>query len=524
MSKKIIWILIGIMAVAVMALILLQIYWVRNAVYLKEQEFGHLVNKTLAKIVKQIEEQETVLQISNEIVSFNNDTAMSQDDKQFFKEISERLNDSLKVNVTFDGKNVGNAKHNKTGKNVLTKDSIVYKRKKTSDNSSYDEFDSKKISIKQDSKSYFKDKAIFVENVVNKLIRVNMDLRDRIQKPVLEAIIAREFKNNGIKYRYEYAVQKGSDELIYNSAKFTVLSSDEKFRTALFPDDFFSVPYFLIIYFPNEEKSIYGTIRLMVISSIIMTLIITLTFGFTLLIIFRQKKLSELKNDFINNMTHELKTPISTISLALQMLKDKSIPAEFKNVDRISDIIDDESKRLGQQVEKVLQMAIYEKGNINLKKREIDCHRIIQNVIKNFELQVQAKDGNIDCLLIAEKPVIYADEVHFTGVISNLIDNAVKYSNENPKINISTMSDVNGLTISVKDNGIGISKENVKKIFENFYRVPTGNMHNVKGFGIGLSYVKKMVEAHGGSIKVKSEPKLGSEFIITIPFNHSVGK
>ena len=173
---------------------------------------------------------------------------------------------------------------------------------------------------------------------------------------------------------------------------------------------------------------------------------------------------------------------------------------------------------------KVLQMAIYEKGNINFKKKEIDCHRIIQTVIKNFELQVHAKDGNIECLLYAEKPVIYADELHFTGIISNLIDNAVKYSYEKPEIVVTTINDLHGLTISVKDNGIGISKDNIKKIFENFYRVPTGNTHNVKGFGIGLSYVKKMVEAHGGNIKVKSEPKQGTEFIVNIPFNHSIIK
>ena len=210
-----------------------------------------------------------------------------------------------------------------------------------------------------------------------------------------------------------------------------------------------------------------------------------------------------MKNDFVNNMTHELKTPISTISLASQMLNDKSIPDEQKNLAQISRIIQTESKQLGFQVERVLQMAIFDHGQLKLKLEEIDLHDIIETVAQNFLLQLDKRDGRLEFLPEAEDRWSQGDAMHLTNVISNLIENAMKYTRQHPEIRISTRNENDNIVISVSDNGIGISKEDQKRIFDKFYRVPTGNVHNVKGFGLGLSYVKLIVEHHHGAYQIK---------------------
>ena len=219
-------------------------------------------------------------------------------------------------------------------------------------------------------------------------------------------------------------------------------------------------------------------------------------------------------------MTHELKTPISTISLASQMLTDTSIPNESKNVSYLSTIISDESKKLGYQVEKVLQLAIFEKGNLELKFKMCDIHDIITNVVNTFSIQMKHKNGRFTTRLNAGNHIIYADQVHISNVFSNLVDNAIKYCNQNPEIKISTGNENGHLIIDVKDNGIGMNKQDIKRIFEKFYRIPTGNIHAVKGFGLGLSYVKKIVEEHNGHIEVESQPYEGTLFKIYLPTNN----
>lgn len=252
-------------------------------------------------------------------------------------------------------------------------------------------------------------------------------------------------------------------------------------------------------------------------SSLTITLFIILMFSLTLYIMFKQKRLSEMKNDFVNNMTHELKTPISTISLASQMLNDRSIPEEQKNLGQISRIIQTESKQLGYQVERVLQMAIFDHGELKLKNEAVNMHDIIETVAQNFLLQMDKRGGKLEFLPEADQAVVTGDLVHLTNVVSNLMENAMKYTTRNPEITITTLNENNSLIISVADNGMGISKEDQKRIFDKFYRVPTGNLHNVKGFGLGLSYVKLIVEEHGGNIKIKSELNRGSRFDIQLP-------
>ncbi len=275
---------------------------------------------------------------------------------------------------------------------------------------------------------------------------------------------------------------------------------------------------FVNIFFPTMDNYIFSSVRFM-IPSIVFTLVLLVTFIFTIYIIFRQKKLTEIKNDFINNMTHEFKTPISTISLAAQMLNDPAVgksPAMFKH---ISGVINDETKRLRFQVEKVLQMSMFERQKATLKKKEVDANEIIYNVTNTFRLKVENCNGTLDVAFDADDPFVYVDEMHFTNVIFNLLDNALKYKKPdvNIQLKVRTWNEGGKLHISIEDNGIGIKKENLKKIFDKFYRVHTGNRHDVKGFGLGLAYVKKIITDHQGSIRAESELNVGTKFIIVLP-------
>jgi len=233
----------------------------------------------------------------------------------------------------------------------------------------------------------------------------------------------------------------------------------------------------------------------------------------------KQKRLSEIKNDFINNITHEFKTPISTISLSSEVLLQPNIILEPERLKNYAQIIKDENNRLKNQVDKVLQLATLEIDKLKLENELIDLHEIINETVKSFDLIIERQQGKITTMLGAKKSQVIGDRVHISNILFNLIDNAIKYSPEHPKIEISTDNYFSGIEITVKDNGIGISKENQKHVFEKFYRVPTGNIHNVKGFGLGLNYVKTIVTAYNGKIKVSSKEKEGSTFIIKLPFN-----
>jgi signal transduction histidine kinase len=273
----------------------------------------------------------------------------------------------------------------------------------------------------------------------------------------------------------------------------------------------------LKVHFPEESKPLSKVLGFM-FPPLLFTIILLVTFITTLVLVFRQKKLTEIKNDFINNMTHEFKTPISSISLAAQMLADDSVKKTPQMMTRLTSTIMDETKRLRFQVEKVLQLSLYENQKANLRPREVDINELIAGVVHTFALKVEKHGGKIITNLKADNPIINVDDMHFTNVIFNLMDNAVKYkSDAQLELKVSTWNEDNHLFISIQDNGIGIKKEDLKKIFEKFYRVHTGNVHNVKGFGLGLAYVKKIINDHNGSIYAESELGIGTKFIIKMP-------
>ncbi|RYY98003.1 MAG: HAMP domain-containing histidine kinase [Chitinophagaceae bacterium] len=277
----------------------------------------------------------------------------------------------------------------------------------------------------------------------------------------------------------------------------------------------------LILIIPRVDELVNVGVRPKIVIAVIFTIIILTAFYLTVSTIFRQKKLSEIKNDFINNMTHEFKTPIATISLAVDALRNEKVQQDVKKLSYFSDIIKEENQRMNRQVETILKAALLERQEIQLNRKELDAHQIIQDVADNFMLRLQEKGGSLDLKLEAGNALIFADEVHFSNLVNNLMDNAVKYGKENvaPRICLSTRADEKRFFLRIEDNGIGMSRETLKRIFERFYRAHTGNIHNVKGFGLGLSYVKSVVDAHHGHIRAESVLGRGSTFTIELPLH-----
>lgn len=346
-------------------------------------------------------------------------------------------------------------------------------------------------------------------------------IEERINFKTLNNYIKSELLNNDLNIPYIFMVVNKDGKTIYqNETLAKPPKASEMVTQVLFPGDPPSKRNYLKVYFPTKKDYISSSVSFLV-PSVIFSFIILLTFSFTIYSIFRQKKLSEMKNDFVNNMTHELKTPVSTISLAAQMLKDTDITKSPEVFKHISGVINDETKRLSFLVEKVLQISLFEKQRATLKLKEIDTNDLLVGIVSTFALKVEKYGGTIDIDLEAEDSTVLADEMHLTNVLFNLLDNAVKYRREDEplKLMARTRNDHNKLYISIEDNGIGVKKEHLKKIFDRFYRIPTGNVHDVKGFGLGLAYVRKIIEDHGGSIRAEqqSDGIIGTKFIITLP-------
>ena len=354
--------------------------------------------------------------------------------------------------------------------------------------------------------------------------RAELPLSLRIPPNILAQVLDTALKRNDILLDYKYTVLTqidGKNDYIMGSEDYRPGKNTKEYKRLLFAGDDPIKPDYLCVYFPDQSHSFLRSTSFLVFPSLVLTLIIIGIFIVTLQIILRQKKISQIKNDFINNMTHELKTPISTISLASQMLRDSSVSLSKSTVDHISGVIFDESKRLSNQVEKVLQMAVFNEGKLKLKFTQIDLNKLAETVASNFEIRVSNENGELKTNLQAENPYIKGDEVHITNVFFNLLDNAVKYSKSNPQIELSTENKNGWVIVQVKDNGIGIPKEHQLQIFERFYRVPTGNIHNVKGFGLGLSYVKHIVDVHNGKIKVDSALGKGTRFRLYFPLKNT---
>lgn len=372
----------------------------------------------------------------------------------------------------------------------------------------------------------FLNKYFLTRDLVEDMIFIPEEkpLEKKVSYDELDSMITQSFSSRNLNTPIEFGVfSTGRDSLIMErSSEFTgkLLDAQSSFHFELYPDDMVTHPDYLLLYFPRERQYLIGRVWPMLGISIFLIIIIIISFTYTFLMFNRLRKLSELKTDFINNMTHEFKTPISTISLACEALNDKDIKKSEELYQTYIKIISEENGRLGLMAEQILQTAKLEQGDIALNLEMTDVHELLTEVIRNISIQIEIKDGKIMSDFGAEKSMLPVDRMHMTNVFLNLLDNANKYSPVKPQIRVTTANQEHYLVCSFEDNGIGISKSDQKKIFEKLYRVPEGNIHNFKGFGLGLSYVKTIVGKHGGQVRLESELKKGTRFDVFLPLNH----
>jgi len=355
----------------------------------------------------------------------------------------------------------------------------------------------------------------FTVDEVNEKLRKSLNVHG-LKDTKFEFSISADLGSSGLSFRppgiRSPNFLKELEDTVHNWSAYYPLQAPENLSAGgILPDEV------LVVVIPDFEDIVLKQMRWMIGGAIFFTLVIIAAFYVTVYALLRQKKLSEIKNDFINNMTHEFKTPLATISLAVDALKNEKVVQDRQKSEYFTGIIKEENRRMNKQVETILQASLLDRQEQQLNLRSIHAHEIIQEALENFQLQLDGKGGRAELQLNAKNDLINADEVHFTNLISNLIDNAVKYSKENLLIKITTHSTSKSLVIRIEDNGIGMSKETQRRIFEKFYRAHTGNLHNVKGFGLGLSYVKTIVEAHQGKIKVDSLVGKGTTFTLEFP-------
>ena len=509
MNRNTLHSLVIVMGVVFFILFALQFFWVTQSYKVKEESFDRLIIRNLHEIVKTLETNETVVQINSEIFSVGK--LNSHDYINYIDSIVKR-NNYMRINTqnTFSRQTItlsdtsinkiNNSLHlsrfpqKKQGNQVLDIDMIRNEI-------------SKKIS----------KKTLFVEKVVNKLLNYDENIVSRIDTGKLDEIISDKLKNEDITIPYKFAIFHLDTLVLANSDNFKYQENDKVYEIDLFPNDVFNSKLKLKLYFPYRKQFLIHSILPITFLSFFLVLAIFIIFSYNLYLIVKQKKLSEIKADFVNNITHELKTPLSTIFLAASFIDEKLKEKDDLNLKRFTRIIATESKRLEKQVENVLKIAMIEEGKVKLNKTEININALIEKTVESFQTLFQQKNGRIEVDTDNTIQTIYGNELHLSNIFSNLLDNALKYSRGNPIVKITTQKEQFSVKISVKDNGIGIDKKHIKKIFEKFYRVSTGNVHNVKGFGIGLSYVKDVINEHEGKISVKSESGKGTEFIIKIP-------
>ncbi len=471
MEKRTIQAIIILMSVALMGICIIQFYWLKNGIDLEAQNFDNQVRYSLNRVKQNLEDD------ANELENLNRSIERSQ------------------VSI-FDN-----------GKDPL-----------------------KKI-IKPSLDDYRRDK--IESQVANIAWLLNPEYAlASISPPDLSRYLRVELLSQGIDLNYDFGVFSNEDkDYIITNGKFNVVNvsgnssdggvatrlSQSMYQVNLFDSEGRTTVGSLRIFFPQKTSFLLKSVLPALISSILLTGLILFCFVYTINVILTQKKVSLMKTDFINNMTHEFKTPIATISLAADSIGNPMVKSNEKMIDRYADIIKQENKRMLTQVEKVLQIARLDKKDFTLKLVDINLNDQVTIAVENTRLRVNQRDGNIQAHLRAKNAKVIGDENHISNVLHNLLDNAIKYSPEPPDITITTRDVANGIEITVEDKGIGMSKEDLKRIFEKFYRVSTGNLHDVKGFGLGLSYVKAITDAHKGKIKAQSELGKGSSFTVYLP-------
>lgn len=509
MKKSTIWLLTVLMALTFMGLLYIQIIYMESMIRMRNDQFAEGVRRSLYAVSSLLEQDETKYFLEEDVAEVESSSVYTQYGG------TPHLG-GIKYSFTTHSGLVGDV--------TLKADADKIYKLQSDQNNVANSYNSMREELKG---QYLYQKGIMDDVIINIMNKAaDRPIQERADSVSVRRYLKKELENNGLDLPFEFAVVSRNGYVFYHSSGFGKANSanldNSIFVQSLFHNDPTTKKNYLKVYFPSKDKYILSSLKFM-IPSFIFTFILLIVFLYTIILAFRQKKLTEMKNDFINNMTHEFKTPISSISLAAQMLSDEAVRKSPAMMQQISNVINDETKRLRFQVEKVLLMSMFDRQKVSLKLKEIDANTAINNIVNTFKLKVEKYGGRINASLDAEDAIVSVDEMHFTNVIFNLLDNAVKYRREDVPLELTVSTrDLNGerLQIIVADNGIGIRRDDLKKIFDKFYRVSTGNRHDVKGFGLGLAYVKKMVCDLGGEITAESELGTGTKFKIILPLTN----
>ena len=509
MKKSTIWTIAIIMGLSFLGLLYMQISYIEEIAKMKKEQFDESVNRSLYQASRNLELNETLRYLEKDVNDVER-RAVTQD-SVIVNGLDGSIQHAHQFSVSAEDGTFYSAFELKTfaTKPANTPKAMMMRTDK-------DQLSEATKSLQEAVRTrYVYQKALLDEVVYN---ASEKPLKERVNFKLLDQDISVQLQNSGIDMPYHLAVLTADGREVYRCPDYSSKGEQWSYSQTLFRNDPSTKMGVVRIHFPDMDSYIYSSIRFM-IPSVIFTVVLLITFVFTIVIIFRQKRYTEIKNDFINNMTHELKTPISSISLAAQMLGDEAVTKSPSMMKHLSTVIGDESRRLRFLVEKVLQMSMFDRKSTSFKKKELDLNELLEQTSATFNLRVEHTGGKITTEIEAIDSAIFVDEVHFQNAITNLLDNAVKYRKPDQPVNIHirTWNDGDNLCFSIKDNGQGIKKDSVKKIFDKFYRVHTGNVHDVKGFGLGLAYVKEIINLHDGEIKCESEYGKGTKFTVTLP-------
>ena len=537
MSKNRLGWIIALMSVALTGLIAFQWYWIDTVITGNRDHFEHDVMTALSNVTKKLEQQEALFYVNRQMSNLP-----SQGQSRGFQPFQFQATPPLNQRQVLQGKEKILFEDSLSGTGSFNFSFEVVGAPLRSNQMGKAFFDVLKSNINNIQFAYPKDtpeteilnsnlreilekisnKSNIMMGLLEEMMLPKIGLTNRFDPDQLDSLLHTELKKKSIDIPYDYAIiNPRSGRLIEISKDYSnerLLQSH--FKTNLFPNDVTNEPNLLVIDFPSQEKYLMSKIWFPLSSSALLILIILICFGYAVFTIVRQKKISVMKTDFMNNMTHEFKTPISTIGLAIEALLDPTIPQKISMKMKYLGIIADENKRLESQVADVLQMAQLDKNELKLNLVTVDLHAIIQQAVDKISIQMERKLGHLKLALNASQFKLKGDEAYLLGVLLNLLDNALKYSNDAPNIMIRTQNIRGQLICSIKDHGMGMSKEAQRSIFQKFYRVASGNVHNIKGFGLGLAYVKEIITLHHGSIEVESELKKGTNFIVKFPLDY----
>ena len=573
MNKKFFTGIIILMGVSILGIIAVQLVWMNNAIQVKNELFNRSVNEALNNTVNKLEDLHNFGVVNHMI--FNSDSL------QWSGEINEDVNfESLmpppptwndksipkppqpvhiirpgkpgdkntRIEIKVDGsphKNgtfsyqIETKSDKNTGKNfeifetaqnkgnaifIVNSDTIfsdidsLYKISQIKIDSMLTSLDTLEI-FRTDISKRVHSKGSRLKRMANQVVTefADWDVR-KINEEQLQKVLEEELLNRDIPIQFEYAIIQDSVIINKNPVADSLKLRETEFQVKLYPNDIFQKNLQLAVFFPGRDSFVYRSLNWLLLASLMFSLIILLTFGLSVFYILRQKKISEMKSDFINNMTHEFKTPIATISVASDSITNEKVLHDPEKIRYFAGMIKKENTRMNRQVEDILTIARLDKKDFEFKWEAIDVHELVEDAIQGIKIQIEKRGGKIETNFAAKNPAVTTDKIHCTNVIYNLLDNANKYSADSPEIKISTTNKNNGVLVAVEDKGIGMTKAVQSKIFERFYRQTSGNIHNVKGFGLGLNYVKAVLEANHGHISVQSEPGKGSKFEVFLPF------